>query len=126
MPAASALSLSPCMASAVMAIIGGLLMSGRRLTSDSGEPDLWSNGSVFMGPREPISIDPSPHIPLQQTTVTAVVFVSGLPSEFARLRVPCADVASCAWVPRLTAQNARELGELVHNQATSCGMDRCS
>src|SRR5215212_10386429 len=49
-------------------IIGGLLMSGRRLTSDSGEPDLWSNGSVFMGPREPISIDPSPHIPLQQTT----------------------------------------------------------
>src|SRR5215211_3663449 len=43
-------------------------MSGRRLTSDSGEPDLWSNGSVFMGPREPISIDPSPHIPLQQTT----------------------------------------------------------
>jgi hypothetical protein len=44
--------------------------------------------------------------------LTAVVFVSGLPSEFARLRVPCADVASCAWVPRLTAQNARELGEL--------------
>src|SRR5215213_5591478 len=72
MPAASALSLSPCMASAVMAIIGGLLMSGRRLTSDSGEPDLWSNGSVFMGPREPISIDPSPHIPLQQTTVSPV------------------------------------------------------
>jgi transposase len=48
-------------------------MSGRRLTSDSGEPDLWSNGSVFMGPREPISIDPSPHIPLQQTTVKADV-----------------------------------------------------
>ena len=44
--------------------------------------------------------------------LTAVVFVSGLPSEFARLRVPCADVASCAWVLRLTAQNARELGEL--------------
>jgi hypothetical protein len=44
--------------------------------------------------------------------LTSVVFVSGLPSEFARLRVPCADVASCAWVPRLTAQNARELGEL--------------
>src|SRR5215213_11373206 len=75
MPAASALSLSPCMASAVMAIIGGLLMSGRRLTSDSGEPDLWSNGSVFMGPREPISIDPSPHIPLQQTTVMALSLV---------------------------------------------------
>jgi hypothetical protein len=44
--------------------------------------------------------------------LTAVVFVSGLPSEFARLRVPCADVASCAWVPRLTAENARELGNL--------------
>jgi hypothetical protein len=44
--------------------------------------------------------------------LTAVVFVSGLPSEFARLRVPCADVASCAWVPRLTADDARELGEL--------------
>ena len=44
--------------------------------------------------------------------LTTFVFVSGLPSEFARLRVPCADVASCAWVPRLTADNARELGEL--------------
>jgi hypothetical protein len=50
---------------------GGLLMSGRRPNWDSGEPDLWSNGSVFMGPRDPISIDPSPHIPLQQTTATA-------------------------------------------------------
>jgi hypothetical protein len=29
---------------------------------------LWSNGSVFMGQCEPISIDPGPHIPLQQTT----------------------------------------------------------
>src|SRR5215217_7267046 len=54
-------------------ISGGLLMSGRRSTCDSGEPDLWSNGSVFMGSREPISIDPSPHIPLQQTTAMAVV-----------------------------------------------------
>ena len=44
--------------------------------------------------------------------LTAVVFVSGLPSEFARLRVPCADVTSCAWVPRLTVENARELGQL--------------
>jgi hypothetical protein len=43
-------------------------MSGRRPNCDSGEPDLWSNGSVFMGPREPISIDPSPQISLQQTT----------------------------------------------------------
>jgi DNA-binding response OmpR family regulator len=49
----------------------GLLMSVRRLNCDSGKPDLWSNGSVFMGPREYISIDPSPHIPLQQTTVRA-------------------------------------------------------
>ena len=48
-------------------LIGGLLMSGRP-KSDSGEPDLWSNGSVFEEPRESISIDPSPHIPLQQTT----------------------------------------------------------
>src|SRR5215210_855309 len=48
--------------------IGGLLMSGRRPNSDSGEPDLWSNGSVFMGSKEPISVDPSPQIPLQQTT----------------------------------------------------------
>ena len=44
--------------------------------------------------------------------LTTVVFVSGLPSEFARLRVPCADVASCAWIPRLTAEDARELGQL--------------
>jgi hypothetical protein len=43
-------------------------MSGSRPDCDSGEPDLWSNGSVIMGPREPISIDPSLHIPLQQTT----------------------------------------------------------
>ena len=50
-------------------LIGGLLMSGRRPNSDSGERDLWSNGSVFMGSKEPISVDPSPQIPLQQTTV---------------------------------------------------------
>jgi hypothetical protein len=43
-------------------------MSGRRPNCDSGEPDLWSNGSVFKRPREPSSIDPSPHILLQQTT----------------------------------------------------------
>jgi hypothetical protein len=40
------------------------------------------------------------------------VFVSGLPSELARLRTPCADPVSCAWIPRLTAENARELGQL--------------
>jgi hypothetical protein len=50
---------------------GGLLMSGRRPNSDSGEPDLWSNGSVFMGSKEPISVDPSPQISLQQTTARA-------------------------------------------------------
>jgi DNA-binding response OmpR family regulator len=50
---------------------GRLLMSGRRPNCDSGKPDLWSNGSVFTEPSEPISIDPSPHIPLQQTTVRA-------------------------------------------------------
>ena len=43
-------------------------MSGRMSDCDSGEPDLWSNGSVFMGLIEPISLDPSPHILLQQTT----------------------------------------------------------
>jgi hypothetical protein len=55
-----------------LAPIGGLLMSRRRSNCDSGELDLWSNGSVFMGPREPISIDLRPHIPLQQTTAKIV------------------------------------------------------
>src|SRR5215218_7832528 len=55
----------------IRAPTGGLLMSGRRPNSDSGEPDSWSNGSVFMRPREPIWIDPSLHIPLQQSTATA-------------------------------------------------------
>ena len=44
--------------------------------------------------------------------LTVGVFISGLPSEIARLRSPCADPVSCAWVPRLTVQSARELGEL--------------
>ena len=44
--------------------------------------------------------------------LTVGVFISGLPSEFMRLRTPCADAVSCVWVPRLTAHNARELGEL--------------
>jgi hypothetical protein len=47
---------------------GGLLMSGRRASCDSGEPDPWSKESVFMGPSAPVSIDPSLHIQLQQTT----------------------------------------------------------
>jgi hypothetical protein len=44
------------------------LMSGRSANCDSGEPDPWSKESVFMGPSAPISIDPSLHIQLQQTT----------------------------------------------------------
>ena len=44
--------------------------------------------------------------------LTMGVFISGLPSEFMRLRTPCTDAVSCVWVPRLTAQNARELGEM--------------
>lgn len=44
--------------------------------------------------------------------LTMGVFVSGLPSEFARLRTPCADPVSCVWIPRLTAENARELERL--------------
>jgi hypothetical protein len=44
--------------------------------------------------------------------LTMGVFISGLPSEFMRLRTPCTDAVSCVWIPRLTAQNARELGEM--------------
>ena len=44
--------------------------------------------------------------------LTMGVFISGLPSEFMRLRTPCTNAVSCVWVPRLTAQNARELGEM--------------
>jgi hypothetical protein len=43
---------------------------------------------------------------------TVGVFVSGIPSEFARLRTPCSGTVGCGWAPRLTAENARELGEL--------------
>ena len=49
---------------------------------------------------------------LSVAILTVIVFISGLPSEFMRLRTPCADAVSCVWVPRLTAQNARALGEL--------------
>ena len=45
-------------------------------------------------------------------TLTVGVFVSGLPSEFARLQAPCESATSCAWLPRLTGENARQLGEL--------------
>ena len=44
--------------------------------------------------------------------LTAGVFVSGLPSEIARLQTPCDAATSCAWLPRLTEENARQLGEL--------------
>jgi hypothetical protein len=44
--------------------------------------------------------------------LTAGVFVVGIPSEFALLQAPCTDALSCVWVPRLSAHNARELGEL--------------
>jgi hypothetical protein len=43
---------------------------------------------------------------------TAGVFVVGIPSEFARLQTPCTGGLSCVWVPRLTAHNAQQLGEL--------------
>src|SRR5215213_8216167 len=54
----------------------GFLILGRRANCDSGEPDLWSNGSVFMGPSEPISIDPSSPILLQQSTVLARAIIT--------------------------------------------------
>lgn len=44
--------------------------------------------------------------------LTAGVFVSGIPGEFARLQTPCDSATSCAWLPRLTGENARQLGEL--------------
>jgi hypothetical protein len=44
--------------------------------------------------------------------LTVGVFVSGIPSEFARLRTPCSGTVGCVWAPRLTAHNARELEEL--------------
>jgi hypothetical protein len=40
--------------------------------------------------------------------LTLGVFVSGLPSEFARLRTPCDDAISCAWLPRLTVETTRQ------------------
>ncbi len=40
------------------------------------------------------------------------VFISGIPSEFARLQSPCTDTISCSFIPHLTAHKARELKEL--------------
>ena len=44
--------------------------------------------------------------------LTVGVFISSIPSEFARLQSPCTDTVSCSWLLRLTAENARELREL--------------
>ncbi len=44
--------------------------------------------------------------------LTVGVFVSSIPSEFARLQSPCTDTVSCSWLLRLTAENLRELREL--------------
>ena len=40
------------------------------------------------------------------------VFISGIPSEFARLQAPCTDVVSCSFIPHLTVQKLQELKEL--------------
>ena len=50
--------------------------------------------------------------------LTAGVFVSGIPGEFARLQTPCDSAVACAWLPRLTAENVRQLGLSVDFFAT--------
>jgi hypothetical protein len=40
------------------------------------------------------------------------VFISGIPSEFARLQTPCTDTVSCSLIPHLTVQKVQELKEL--------------
>ena len=40
------------------------------------------------------------------------VFISGIPSEFARLQTPCTDTVSCSLIPHFTVQKAQELKEL--------------
>jgi hypothetical protein len=37
------------------------------------------------------------------------VFISGIPSEFARLHTPCTDTVSCSLIPHFTGQKAQEL-----------------
>src|SRR5215208_5275316 len=39
------------------------------------------------------------------------VFISGTPSEFARLQTPCTDAVSCSLIPHLTVQKVQELKE---------------
>ena len=40
------------------------------------------------------------------------VFISGIPSEFARLKSPCTDAISCSLIPHLTVHKLQELKEL--------------
>src|SRR5919112_957009 len=40
------------------------------------------------------------------------VFITGIPSEFARLQTPCTDTVSCSLIPHFTGQKAQELKEL--------------
>jgi hypothetical protein len=40
------------------------------------------------------------------------VFISGIPSEFARLQTPCTDTVSCSLIPHLTVQKVQQLKEL--------------
>ena len=40
------------------------------------------------------------------------VFISGIPSEFARLKTPCTDAVSCSLIPHLTVHKLQELKEL--------------
>jgi hypothetical protein len=44
--------------------------------------------------------------------LTVGVFVWGIPGEFARLRTPCDSAVSCAWLPRLTDDHARQVVDL--------------
>jgi hypothetical protein len=37
------------------------------------------------------------------------VFITGIPSEFARLHTPCTDTVSCSLIPHFTGQKAQEL-----------------
>jgi signal transduction histidine kinase len=40
------------------------------------------------------------------------VFISGIPSEFARLKTPCTDTVSCSLIPHLTVQKVQQLKEV--------------
>ena len=40
------------------------------------------------------------------------IFISGIPSEFARLKTPCTDTVSCSLIPHLTVEKVQELKEL--------------